>query len=1135
MAAVIFFGAVSCAKEDISSSLAGGEVEVTFTANLPELGTRAYGDGLNATLLRYYVYDANGAELEQLRGVATTTNRTFSFTLPLIKGMTYDFVLWADKNVGDVDNPQGFYQFDGKIATINYNGEANNNDRDAFCGFVDGFDPVRHDPHFELHRPFAQLNAATSDKALVAKSGVELTTSTITVKAYDKFDVTTGDIAADAQLIDVAFTAATMPCNLNPVEILKNGYDYLSMNYLLVPEGGMNVNVAFTFNGTKGIVFKETEYTNVPLKQNFRTNILGALLTKQTEIEVEILPGFGDPDQDYVMTAADLKEQIENAPAGEQTEIVLGGDIDLNDLLAGLLETRATTSAGLIIPEGKEIILNLGGYTLSQTKECTAHYAMISNNGTLTVVNGTVSFDDTGAGDPNFGWGSYTIENRGNLVIEEGAVVEHLCDLNTVEKNIHMYCAVQQASGTTTVNGGVISTPTYRSLRVNGGTATFNGGVFEGQVWMHPFTDSTALTINGGEFAPRGGDGSSVYVENSSKAVGLTVNGGYFATKIGSSNVIENAIHGGLFGVDPSGFKAKVATDRIVVKTGDVWGVFEALTAADEEAFVAAVANGGQITLEQNITLTKTLVVEKPTVILMNGKTISANIHKNVGAVIKNTSVLTLENGTISSLAENGGSALVNNGTANVNGVTLNGAINANGSWPSYTVNNTGVLVLNNSTITSYHGAVSSYNDGALVTLNNTNIDMTGITGFTSHGIYTYNNGAAVVNSGNIANNATDQNSTGASVINGAITVNGGNFTGRIESYYGTPVLKGGTFSVKPNKNYIPEGYEVVEENGKYTIIGVVKTAEALAEALVAGGKITLGADIELSAEVVEGTSAALAVAGQDIIIDLNGKTLKAGKSDKQRLLYIGTGANVTIENGKLEIISTNGMVDGTNASTGGSSVIYCNGGNISMSDVEIIGSQRGGHRAIEVHNGVGAFNNIKIDVNYGLGINAGAGANVTIDDCNITVTGMYSAPYNSTCFSVMGGGEMVVNSGNYKLINNNTYSTGDTHGGWVGIIMSSGGSLTLNGGTFTNIPAQGFMPQYERPLFSCDATAGNTATLNFMGGTYAPQEDQIAHKGGSGGTEIVKIKGETIPGYSVNTTLLEKMTNNGNGTWTVQ
>ena len=71
MAAVIFFGAVSCAKEDISSSLAGGEVEVTFTANLPELGTRAYGEAEQVNTLRYYVYDNNGTLLEGLSNTTT--------------------------------------------------------------------------------------------------------------------------------------------------------------------------------------------------------------------------------------------------------------------------------------------------------------------------------------------------------------------------------------------------------------------------------------------------------------------------------------------------------------------------------------------------------------------------------------------------------------------------------------------------------------------------------------------------------------------------------------------------------------------------------------------------------------------------------------------------------------------------------------------------------------------------------------------------------------------------------------------------------------------------------------------------------------------------------------------------------
>jgi hypothetical protein len=194
-------------------------------------------------------------------------------------------------------------------------------------------------------------------------------------------------------------------------------------------------------------------------------------------------------------------------------------------------------------------------------------------------------------------------------------------------------------------------------------------------------------------------------------------------------------------------------------------------------------------------------------------------MHKNVGAVLKNEGTLTVKGGTISSTADNGGSAIQNNGTLTVENATLNGAPNANGSWPSYTVNNTGVMTVNNVTITSHHGAVASYNNGAVVTLNNSVIDMAGIPGFTSHGMYTYNNGKVIVNGGTYANKATDQAASGASVINGAVEVNNGTFSGRIENYYGTPVLKGGTYSVKPNKNFVADGYEVVDNgNGTWSV-----------------------------------------------------------------------------------------------------------------------------------------------------------------------------------------------------------------------------------------------------------------------------------------------------------------------------
>lgn len=240
------------------------------------------------------------------------------------------------------------------------------------------------------------------------------------------------------------------------------------------------------------------------------------------------------------------------------------------------------------------------------------------------------------------------------------------------------------------------------------------------------------------------------------------------------------------------------------------------------EAAIAVAADGETVTLSEDVVATQTIVIPegKNITLDLNSKTITGTMHKNNGAVIKNVGTLIVKNGVISSTANNGGSAIANSGTLEVESTTLNGAPNADGSWPSYTVNNTGAMTVNNTTITSHHGAVASYNDNAVVTLNNSEINMAGIPGFTSHGIYTYNNGKVVVNGGTYANNATDQAASGASVINGAVEVNAGTFTGRIENYYGTPVLKGGTYSVNPNAKFIANGYKVVDNgNGTWSVV----------------------------------------------------------------------------------------------------------------------------------------------------------------------------------------------------------------------------------------------------------------------------------------------------------------------------
>ena len=266
---------------------------------------------------------------------------------------------------------------------------------------------------------------------------------------------------------------------------------------------------------------------------------------------------------------------------------------------------------------------------------------------------------------------------------------------------------------------------------------------------------------------------------------------------------------------------------------------------ADSEVTTVKVAKTVEVLTGEDVTLD------------LNDKAVNGILHKSEGAVVKVDGTSAIKNGTISSTAANGGSAVVNNGNLTVEDAVLNGAPNADGSYPSYTVNNTGTMIVTDTEITSVHGGLCSYGEGAVLTLNNCTLEMSGIPGFTSHGIYTYNGGKVIINGGTYRNNATDQGATGASVINGNVEVNGGTFVGRIENYYGTPVLKGGTYSEKPKDAFVADGYMVVDNgDGTWTVaqrpIAKVGDTEyySIDDAIANWGnnaKLTLLADVTLS------------------------------------------------------------------------------------------------------------------------------------------------------------------------------------------------------------------------------------------------------------------------------------------------
>ena len=554
--------AISCENELDLGTNVGENAQVTFSVGTPEIATRAYSDGQTATVLQYAVYDAAGNELTDLTVTDAEIHGSTTVNLQLTTGNTYSVIFWAA-----AENAPYTVDFGAKTMTVDYsNAVSNDETRDAFYKYHTFTVTGTQTETIELKRPFAQLNIGTSDYAETSSAGYTPAYSYVKVPVSKVLNLVDGSVDTAA---DVEFKLAAIPQGETfPV----SGYDYLSMNYLLVPADKEVVDLTFGYSKSNTTVEKTRTVGSVPVQRNYRTNIYGQLFTSDVDINVVIEPEYDEED------LPETFEEKLNIAAQLGGTVTLTEDVELNEpLVISGVQTRAANATVAL-----EIDLN--GHALTYTSDAAAHSAMITvNSGNKLVVKdsegtGKISYKYTGAGDSNFGWGTYTIYNSGNIVID-GGTIEMVCDLNSSAAT-HMYSVVSQYSGSTTINGGKISNPTYRSIRVNGGSLVINDGEMEGQVWMQPYDNNSTLTIIGGSFAPRGNDGSSVFVTNDSKDVTLKVTGGTFETKIGCSDYtkagVKGSISGGIFGVAPDanlyaeGMHAVEANGKYYIASADV-------------------------------------------------------------------------------------------------------------------------------------------------------------------------------------------------------------------------------------------------------------------------------------------------------------------------------------------------------------------------------------------------------------------------------------------------------------------------------------------------------------------------------------------------------------------------------------
>lgn len=285
----------ACQKKDSTTFAARETVEVSLTASLSDraavkASSDGDGAGIYADRCKLQIWCADKLFYEETVPVSGLKARFDDISL--IKDQTYDFLFWAD-------NADGEYYVTDTLTNVKLNGDYLGCDdrRDAFFAAIKGQTIVQtFSRDVLLYRPFAQLNVITTDiPALKAQipddnlfAAVVPDSVCVTVTAPTVFNVKTGEASAPREL-----TYAT-DVYTSPYKTTEGAGNTLSMDYFLAPavEGNL-VEVGFRAkNTTSALVDIGCTFSNIPLRRNYRTNILGALLTVQGSVNVEVKPAW---------------------------------------------------------------------------------------------------------------------------------------------------------------------------------------------------------------------------------------------------------------------------------------------------------------------------------------------------------------------------------------------------------------------------------------------------------------------------------------------------------------------------------------------------------------------------------------------------------------------------------------------------------------------------------------------------------------------------------------------------------------------------------------------------------------------------------------------------------------------------
>ena len=299
MAICAFFA--SCSHDNDPN--VGDVVDVPFFLDVEAvLETRAdadkkISDGTDANQLMYAVFregDTDPIIKKVVKDDVEGLTKGYKMSISLAKGHSYQVVFWAQNSECDA-----YTVSDDMKVSIDYEGLNNDESRDAFFAatkpFVAGMTPS---VKVVLRRPFAQVNVGTFPYDLEYVQGLGVLvdkSSAIFHSIADEIDLLTGEVSGE---VDVEYSLSNIPEEILWVDVDENGvkekYDWLSMSYILAEPDRTLKTMSFKFTDNSGLYepIDIGELNNVPIQRNYRTNILGQILTGTTSFEIIVDPVY---------------------------------------------------------------------------------------------------------------------------------------------------------------------------------------------------------------------------------------------------------------------------------------------------------------------------------------------------------------------------------------------------------------------------------------------------------------------------------------------------------------------------------------------------------------------------------------------------------------------------------------------------------------------------------------------------------------------------------------------------------------------------------------------------------------------------------------------------------------------------